>query len=209
MTTLTAFQNAFNPAKTDKQGLRVQNHALHVDAIKVDRSELALAATAGKGAIKRDASAMLAMQAWADIVDQFKRANCTNVAPMARAVRSIMGQTSDTKALPICPMTREGFYDYPATVALWAVADGKSDKVKETRATVLRKVRFIVDSAQAMYDAAHPTVQIEASESDTDPASDNLAATADETVSLESTAEVTADNAVEEEAQRVNADAEA
>lgn len=205
---LTHVLEAFVPAKTDKNGMRFINHATHVDAIKADAHELALAVSAGKGAIKRDATAEMFKQSINGMFEQFQRANCTNVAPLARGIRSIMGQTTDTKSLSICPMTREGFYSYPATVALWA-SEGKTDKIKATRTALLAKVRAIVDTAQALYDKTHNVVENE-------PAPDMPALTTDSGASLESTAETapetdsltaTADASTDESA-RINADAE-
>lgn len=185
MTNITNFTAAF--AVAPRANERAIAHAAHIAEIKGDGSELALNATMGKGAIKRDAAALLAYSAWAEVCAQFKRAGCTNVAPMARAIRAITGALVDSKTLNACPMTRTGFYDYPAHVAAW-VELSKTERVKAQREQVLRKVRFIVESAQAMYDelqAETQRLQDEANDdappANTAPQTDAPAADASET----------------------------
>ena len=110
--------------------------------------ERAVAALAGKGAVRTLALTQNAAEAFTRLCEGFQASKCQNVSGFARMIRGITGQLADAEALPACPLGHVGFYAYRGDVEAWArgAYDKKAptEKTLATRAATAERVTALI-----------------------------------------------------------------
>ena len=145
----------FNVTSTGIQALttKAQNRALSLVA-DMTSDERAVAALAGKGAVRTLALAQGASEAFARLCEGFTKSECQNVSGFARMVRAITGQLADSETLPVCPLGHVGFYAYKNNMAAWSrgAYDKKqpSAKTLSARAATAERVTALIEHVLKM-----------------------------------------------------------
>ena len=137
--------------------------AIATDLSSLDFDSLRAVATNGKGASKKLALEFVALADLDNVFSQFAKSGFKNVRPLAVLIRSITGKFTHSDSftgLTACPMTRAGFLEYPANVALWACAS-TNEKTNAARAKLAVTVSAIVERANGLITASYAASQAE------------------------------------------------